>query len=95
MRPLVWHPRIEPSAVEAVLTQARFAEVYQAAFPGCRITELVPRPHGAVSGDRSSRARPAAHPAALNRRFCWPRRSSRSRLLQSRPRWAHRAPAAP
>ena len=36
-----------------------------------------------------------AHPTALNRRFCWPRRSSRSRLLQSRPRWAHRAPAAP
>jgi hypothetical protein len=34
-----------------------------------------------------------ARPAALNRCCGWPFRSSR--LLPSRPRWAHRAPAAP
>jgi hypothetical protein len=36
-----------------------------------------------------------SHPAALNRRCCWPRRSSRSRVLPSRRWWAYRAPAAP
>jgi hypothetical protein len=35
------HPAwLEHQLSDRVLTPARFAEVYQAAFPGCRITDL-------------------------------------------------------
>jgi hypothetical protein len=51
----VWHPRIEPSAVEAGADPGPIRRGLPGHVPWLPDHRAVPRPRGAVSGDRSSR----------------------------------------